>query len=69
MRLDEQVETQKRKVDKNPDTQRKTKQSNQTNNKKNVTDAAKQHHKTKDKKVENAAMGNAFADAFAKLKK
>jgi uncharacterized protein len=69
MRLDEQVETQKRKVDKNPDTQRKNKQNNQTNNKKNVTDAAKQHHKTKDKKVENAVMGNAFADAFAKLKK
>jgi uncharacterized protein len=69
MRLDEQVETQKRKIDKNPDTQRKNKQNNQTNNKKNVTDAAKQHHKTKDKKVENAAMGNAFADAFAKLKK
>ena len=69
MRLDEQVETQKRKIDKNPDTQRKNKQNNQPNNKKNVADTAKQHHKTKDKKVENAAMGNAFADAFAKLKK
>jgi uncharacterized protein len=29
----------------------------------------KKHHKAKPKKVENAAMGNAFADAFAKLKK
>ncbi|MCW8865485.1 MAG: RNA-binding transcriptional accessory protein [Colwellia sp.] len=28
-----------------------------------------QHNKAKPKKVENAAMGNAFADAFAKLKK
>ncbi len=29
----------------------------------------KSHNKAKPKKVENAAMGNAFADAFAKLKK
>ncbi len=29
----------------------------------------KQHNKTKPKPIENAAMGNAFADAFAKLKK
>ena len=28
-----------------------------------------QHHKSKSKKVDNAVMGNAFADAFAKLKK
>lgn len=30
---------------------------------------SKQHHNKKPKPVENAAMGNAFADAFAKLKK
>lgn len=62
MRLDEQVSVKANKP-----------QQISTENK--TTKANNKHHKTvkankpKSKKVENAAMGNAFADAFAKLKK
>ncbi len=62
MRLDEQVSVKANKP-----------QQNSTENK--TTKANNKHHNTvkankpKSKKVENAAMGNAFADAFAKLKK
>ncbi|WP_286270848.1 Tex family protein [Thalassotalea hakodatensis] len=38
-------------------------------NTKSKHQAKQQHHNKKPKPVENAAMGNAFADAFAKLKK
>lgn len=42
---------------------------NKTSNEKQQRNTAKPTRTNKPKKVENAAMGNAFADAFAKLKK
>lgn len=65
MRLDEQTphakpqsRTQKQNVEKKYDSRPKQQGKHE-----------KKQHKAKPKKVENAAMGNAFADAFAKLKK
>jgi len=43
--------------------------SNQPNRNKPQESAQRKQHKPKSQKVENAVMGNAFADAFAKLKK
>jgi len=66
MRLDENVTSKS--VNKNP----KTSQSNYnkpTNNGKQQAARNNSAGKSKVKKVDNAAMGNAFADAFAKLKK
>ncbi|MCP4988143.1 MAG: RNA-binding transcriptional accessory protein [Colwellia sp.] len=61
MRLDEQAiaHTQSR----------ETKPRSQAKTKPNHGKPANQKNKPKSKKIDNAAMGNAFADAFAKLKK
>lgn len=70
MRLNDNVSAQNSNV-KQPANQRhqNSKHSNkQTSNAKPETNQRKQH-KPKAKKIDNAAMGNAFADAFAKLKK
>ncbi len=66
MRIDESVNkatsktspANKQKNDKQKGQHKKTKEA-----------VHKKQHKAKPKKIENAAMGNAFADAFAKLKK
>ncbi|PHR84116.1 MAG: RNA-binding transcriptional accessory protein [Colwellia sp.] len=44
-------------------------QKQQTSNVKSQKSNQRKQHKPKEKKIDNAAMGNAFADAFAKLKK
>ncbi len=68
MRLDEQSSSAKPQTSNN-------KQSSERNDRKPASNvkqqhsAHKKHAKAKVQKVENAAMGNAFADAFAKLKK
>lgn len=65
MRLDDQSASAKPQVANNkPSSDKK-----QGSNVKQQGSQSKKHHKTKSQKVENAAMGNAFADAFAKLKK
>ena len=77
MRLDEQVEAQTSKPslskDKNNGKQDNNKTKNHESSRNNQgKPPAKQNNsqgKSKAKKVDNAAMGNAFADAFAKLKK
>ncbi len=69
MRLDEQVASKTGKVKQASVNRGRNNENNQPNNKNNSTKASKHHNKAKNKKVENAAMGNAFADAFAKLKK
>jgi uncharacterized protein len=65
MRLEEQVVTQAKKHDKNV----VNKDKNYTHHQKNQGKPAAQKNKPKSNKVDNAVMGNAFADAFAKLKK
>jgi uncharacterized protein len=67
MRLDEQVVAQTKQPlqMKSRDNNAKNKATNHSNHGKPVT----QQHKPRAKKVDNAAMGNAFADAFAKMKK
>jgi len=49
--------------------QNNTPQSNKHQSNKSHDSTQRKQHKAKTQKVENAAMGNAFADAFAKLKK
>jgi uncharacterized protein len=67
MRLDEQVVAQTKQPlqVKSRDNNAKNKAVSHNNHGKPVT----QQHKSRAKKVDNAAMGNAFADAFAKMKK
>jgi len=71
MRLDEQAPAQNKKPyqAKQNESSGNNKHKNQQNNKVNQSKPAAQQNKTRAKKVDNAAMGNAFADAFAKLKK
>jgi len=71
MRLDEQVVTasQRPSSAQSRDNNAKNKAKNHSNNKNNHGKPAHSQNKPKSKKVDNAAMGNAFADAFAKLKK
>ncbi|KGJ96821.1 Tex family protein [Colwellia psychrerythraea] len=71
MRLDEQVVTQAQKPSQaqNRDNKAKNNQVTASNNKSQQGKPVNQQNKSKSKKVDNAAMGNAFADAFAKLKK
>ncbi len=71
MRLDEQVVTQSKKPHqtKQNENSGNNQHKNQQNNKANQNKPAAQQNKPRAKKVDNAAMGNAFADAFAKLKK
>jgi len=66
MRLDDSVNKSTNKMP--PPSKPKSEKHISQNNKPKET-THKKNHKTKPKKVENAAMGNAFADAFAKLKK
>jgi len=66
MRLDDSVNKKAGKAP--PSANRSNEQGKHTNAKVKSANQHKQH-KAKPKKVENAAMGNAFADAFAKLKK
>jgi uncharacterized protein len=71
MRLDEQIAapSQKPSQAQNRDNNVKSKPTSPSHSKNHVGKAAGQQNKSRPKKVDNAAMGNAFADAFAKLKK
>jgi len=71
MRLDEQavVASQKPSQSQSRDNTAKNKPTNHSHNKNSHGKSNNQHNKSNSKKVDNAAMGNAFADAFAKLKK
>jgi len=71
MRLEENVEPQAKKTfqPKSNDKNSHHKASTNSQHKNNHGKSANQQNKSKGKKVDNAAMGNAFADAFAKLKK
>jgi len=71
MRLDEQAPSQNKKPHqaKQHEGSGNNKHKNQQNNKSHQGKPAAQQNKPRAKKVDNAAMGNAFADAFAKLKK
>jgi len=71
MRLDEQAvaQTKQSSAPQNRENNAKNKPGNHSQNKNNHGKAVAQQNKSKVKKVDNAAMGNAFADAFAKLKK
>ncbi|WP_019028699.1 Tex family protein [Colwellia piezophila] len=70
MRLDEQAVAQAQRPTQahNRDSKAKHKPA-KPNNKNQQGQSSNQHNKAKAKKVDNAVMGNAFADAFAKLKK
>ncbi len=65
MRLDDQSASAKPQTTNN----KASSDKKQASNVKQQGSQPKKHHKAKSQKVENAAMGNAFADAFAKLKK
>jgi len=71
MRLDEQAPSTSQRSSQEPgrDHTAKNKPTIHNSNKNNYGKASNQQNKSKNKKVDNAAMGNAFADAFAKLKK
>ena len=71
MRLDEQVNAATNKSFQPTDNGKRdnNKAKNQVNSSNNQRKPAVNQNKSKAKKVDNAAMGNAFADAFAKLKK
>jgi uncharacterized protein len=66
MRLDDSVNKSPNKA---PSTNKAKNEPQRAANNKSNEPTQNKHHKAKPKKVENAAMGNAFADAFAKLKK
>ncbi len=65
MRLDEQSSSAKPQATNH----KQSSDRKQASNVKQPGSQPKKHHKAKSQKVENAAMGDAFADAFAKLKK
>ncbi len=67
MRLDESVNNSTSKI--TPSSKLKNEQQKNQHSKYQGSDKKPHKAKVKPKKVENAAMGNAFADAFAKLKK
>ena len=71
MRLDEQVNAATNKPFQTKDNGKgdNNKAKNQMKSRNNQGKPAVNQNKSKGKKVDNAAMGNAFADAFAKLKK
>lgn len=72
MRLNDNVSEQSSKEKSQAVSQKhqSTKQNNKhTSNAKSQEANQRKQHKPKVKKIDNAAMGNAFADAFAKLKK
>ena len=66
MRLDDSVSKSSSKV---PPTNKAKNEKQGSSHNKPKEPIKNKHHKAKSQKVENAAMGNAFADAFAKLKK
>jgi uncharacterized protein len=68
MRLNDNVSEQNSKV-KQQTGNHKNKPNQQTANVKSQEPNQRKQHKPKVQKIDNAAMGNAFADAFAKLKK
>jgi len=68
MRLNDNVSEQSSKA-KPQAANKKHQHSKQTANVKSQEHSQRKQHKPKAQKVDNAAMGNAFADAFAKLKK
>ena len=68
MRLNDNVSEQNAKV-KQHTGNHKNKPNQQTANVKSQEPNQRKQHKPKVQKIDNAAMGNAFADAFAKLKK
>ena len=71
MRLDEEVSAQTSKPSsaKTDGRHDSNKAKSHENSRNNQGKPPVKHNKSKSKKVDNAAMGNAFADAFAKLKK
>jgi uncharacterized protein len=70
MRLDEQASVPSKKPTQPQGVNNtSTKPTNHSKNKVQQGKPNNQQNKSKNKKVENAVMGNAFADAFAKLKK
>jgi len=68
MRLNDNVSEQSSKA-KPQAVNQKHQNNKQTSNVKSQEHSQRKQHKLKAKKIDNAAMGNAFADAFAKLKK
>jgi uncharacterized protein len=68
MRLNDNSGGQKSKV-KSPAINQKHQSNKQASNVKTREANQRKQHKPKTKQIDNAAMGNAFADAFAKLKK
>jgi uncharacterized protein len=69
MRLDEKPIARSEKSIQPHSHDNKTKNKPAVHNTSHQRKPANQQNKSKSKKVDNAAMGNAFADAFAKLKK
>ena len=71
MRLDEQANAQTSKPYQPKDSGKRddNKSKNHQNSNNNHRKSASKQNKSKERKVDNAVMGNAFADAFAKLKK
>jgi len=69
MRLDEQPVARSEKSIQSHSHDNKAKNKPAVHNTSHQRKPANQQNKSKSKKVDNAAMGNAFADAFAKLKK
>lgn len=67
MRLNDNVSTQRSNIKQH--TNQKHQSAKQNSNVKAQESTQRKQHKPKAKKIDNAAMGNAFADAFAKLKK
>lgn len=69
MRLDEAVNKSSNNSSTADRTKNERQKSHKTRSQSNNSHSSSQRKEHKSKKVENAAMGNAFADAFAKLKK
>jgi uncharacterized protein len=69
MRLNDKVNEPSSKVKSQQVTNQKHQDNKQIINPKQHASNQRKQHKPKVKKIDNAAMGNAFADAFAKLKK
>jgi len=69
MRLDDSISKSNASSTSKPKNEQKKVHNSRPHNNKASDASQRKPHKAKPQKVENAAMGNAFADAFAKLKK
>ena len=69
MRLTDNVKAQNSNVKQSTNQKHQSSKHKQISNAKPQESNQRKQHKPRAKKIDNAAMGNAFADAFAKLKK